>query len=94
MAAAASDFKEKTECGGASTHGINASLKSIKLLAINPLRAYICHFSTDYATGSAALQQFIRMSTYEELDAHTFYYLVGFNSVTLPASRQGMLMGE
>jgi pimeloyl-ACP methyl ester carboxylesterase len=51
-------------------------------------------FSTDYATGSAALQQFIGMATYEELDAHTFYYLVGFNSVTLPASRQGMFMRE
>jgi pimeloyl-ACP methyl ester carboxylesterase len=48
-------------------------------------------FSSDYATGSAALQQFIEMSTREELDAHTFYYLVGFNSVTQPASRQGML---
>ena len=34
------------------------------------------------------------MATYEKLDAHTFYYLVGFNSVTLPASRQGMLMRE
>jgi non-heme chloroperoxidase len=51
-------------------------------------------FSTDYATGSAALQQFIGMATYEELDAHTFYHLVGFNSVTLPASRQGMFMRE
>jgi non-heme chloroperoxidase len=51
-------------------------------------------FSTDYAIASAALQQFIRMSTYEELDAHTFYYLLGFNSVTLPASRQGMFMRE
>jgi non-heme chloroperoxidase len=49
-------------------------------------------FSTDYATGSAALQQFMAMATYEELDAHTFYYLIGFNSVTLPASRQGMRM--
>jgi len=51
-------------------------------------------FSTDYADGSAALQQFMGMATYEELDAHTFYYLVGFNSVTLPASRQGMFMRE
>jgi pimeloyl-ACP methyl ester carboxylesterase len=49
-------------------------------------------FSTDYATGSAALQQFMGMATYEELDPHTFYSLVGFNSVTLPASRQGMFM--
>jgi non-heme chloroperoxidase len=51
-------------------------------------------FSTDYAIASAALQQFVRMSTYEELDTHTFYYLLGFNSVTLPASRQGMFMRE
>jgi non-heme chloroperoxidase len=49
-------------------------------------------FSTDYATGSAALLQLIQIATYEELDAHTFYYLVGFNCVTQPASRQGMLM--
>jgi len=34
------------------------------------------------------------MATYEELDAHTFYYFLGFNSVTLPASRQGMFMRE
>jgi len=34
------------------------------------------------------------MATYEELDPHTFYYLVGFNSVTLPASGQGMFMRE
>jgi pimeloyl-ACP methyl ester carboxylesterase len=51
-------------------------------------------FSTDYATGIAALQQFMGMATYEELDAHTFYSLVGFNSITLPASRQGMFMRE
>lgn len=51
-------------------------------------------FSTDYAEGSTALQQFMGMATYEELDPHTFYYLVGFNSVTLPASRQGMFMRE
>lgn len=51
-------------------------------------------FSPDYAAGSAALQQFIGMATYEELDAHTFYYFLGFNSVTLPASRQGMFMRE
>ena len=34
-------------------------------------------FSTDYATASAALQHLIEMATYEELAAHTFYYLVG-----------------
>ncbi|MGZ3628838.1 MAG: alpha/beta fold hydrolase [Ktedonobacteraceae bacterium] len=51
-------------------------------------------FSTDYAEGSTALQQFMGMATYEELDPHTFYYLVGFNSMTLPASRQGMFMRE
>ena len=51
-------------------------------------------FSTDYAIGSVALQQFMGMATYEEMDPHTFYCLVGFNSVTLPASRQGMFMRE
>ena len=51
-------------------------------------------FSTDYATCSAALQQLVGMVTYEELDAHAFYHAVGFNSVTLPASRQGMFMRQ
>ena len=36
----------------------------------------------------------IVLSASSELDPHTFYYLVGFNSMTLPASRQGMLMRE
>lgn len=47
-------------------------------------------FSTDYAEGITALQQFMGIATYEELDPHAFYFLVGFNAVTLPASRQGM----
>jgi non-heme chloroperoxidase len=47
--------------------------------------------STDYAEGVTALQQFMGMATYEELDPHTFYQLVGFNAITLPASRQGMV---
>src|ERR1700736_3222527 len=64
------------------------------LLGVEFLHFVPGFFSTDYATGSAALQQFIGMATYEELDPHTFYYLVGFNSVTLPASRQGMFMRE
>ena len=51
-------------------------------------------FFTDYAMGSAALQEFMGMATNEQLDAHTFYYLVGLDSVTLPASRQGMFMRE
>jgi non-heme chloroperoxidase len=51
-------------------------------------------FSTDYATGSTGLQQLTEIATFEELDAHTFYYLVGLNSVTLPASRQGMFQRE
>jgi non-heme chloroperoxidase len=51
-------------------------------------------FSTDYAEGVTALQQFMGMATYEELDPHAFYHLVGFNAVTLPASRQGMFMRE
>lgn len=51
-------------------------------------------FSTEYATGSAALQQLIGMVTCEELDAHAFYNILGFNSVTLPASREGMFKRE
>ncbi len=47
-------------------------------------------FSADYVEGITALQQFMSIATYEELDPHTFYSLVGFNAVTLPASRQGM----
>lgn len=47
-------------------------------------------FSTDYVVGSTALQNFMGVLTYEELDPHTFYFLLGFNSVTLPASRKGM----
>ena len=45
-------------------------------------------FFTDYAMGSAALQEFMGMATNEQLDAHTFYYLVGLDSVTcLPHAR-------
>jgi non-heme chloroperoxidase len=51
-------------------------------------------FSEDYAQGITALQHFMGMATYEELDPHTFYFLVGFNAVTLPASRQGMFSRE
>jgi non-heme chloroperoxidase len=47
-------------------------------------------FSTDYTQGITALQQFMEMATYEELDPHTLYFLLGFNAITLPASRQGM----
>lgn len=48
--------------------------------------------STEYAAGVTALQQFMSISTYEELDPHTFYSLFGSNAVTLPAARQGMAM--
>lgn len=51
-------------------------------------------FSTDYTEGITALQQFMGIATYEELDPHTFYFLVGFNASTLPASRQGMFSRE
>jgi pimeloyl-ACP methyl ester carboxylesterase len=47
-------------------------------------------FSTDYVVGSTALQNLISILTYKELDPHTFYFFLGFNSVTLPASRKGM----
>jgi non-heme chloroperoxidase len=64
------------------------------LLGVEFLQLVPGFFSTDYATCNAALQRLVGMVTYEELDAHTFYYLVGFNSVTLPTSRQGMFMRE
>lgn len=47
--------------------------------------------STEYAEGVTALQQFMAIATYDELEPHLFYQLVGWNAVTLPASRQGML---
>src|SRR5712692_1737154 len=47
-------------------------------------------FSHDYAEGITALQHFMGIATYEELDSHTMYFLLGFNAVTLPASREGM----
>jgi non-heme chloroperoxidase len=49
-------------------------------------------FSPDYAEWITALQQFVGITTYEELDPQTFYQMVGFGAVTLPATRQGMLM--
>lgn len=48
--------------------------------------------STDYAEWIAALQQFVGILTYEELDPQAFYQMVGSGAVTLPASHQGMLM--
>jgi non-heme chloroperoxidase len=47
-------------------------------------------FSTDYVVGSTALQNFMGILTYEELDPDMFYFLLGLNSVTLPSSRKGM----
>lgn len=51
-------------------------------------------FSTDYVEGTTALQKFMGMATHEELEPHIFYFLVGFNTITLPASRQGMFSRE
>ena len=47
-------------------------------------------FSHDYAEGTIALERFMGMATYEELDSHTLYFFLGFNASTLPASREGM----
>lgn len=47
--------------------------------------------SNDYAEGAIALERFVSMLTYEELDSQTHYFFLGFNASTLPASRQGML---
>jgi len=51
-------------------------------------------FSNDYTEGSIALQKFMEMATYEEMDAHSFYFYLGFNAVTLPAARVGMFTRE
>lgn len=37
---------------------------------------------------------FVDLMTYEEIDTQTFYHMVGFGAVTLPTTRQGMLMRE
>ena len=47
-------------------------------------------FSDDYVQGITTLQHFMELVTYEELDLHTLYFLVGVNAITLPASRKGM----
>lgn len=51
-------------------------------------------FSTDFVEGSAALQRFIEICTYEPLGPHDYYFIVGYNAVTLPASRQGMFQRQ
>lgn len=51
-------------------------------------------FSNDYVEGSIALQKFMELATYEEMDDHSFYFYLGFNAVTLPASRLGMFTRE
>jgi non-heme chloroperoxidase len=50
--------------------------------------------SLDDAQWMTALQQFVDLMTYEGVDPQTFYQMVGFGAVTLPATRQGMLMRE
>jgi non-heme chloroperoxidase len=47
-------------------------------------------FSTDFVEGSTALQRFIELVPHEPFESHDFYLTMGFNAVTLPASRQGM----
>jgi non-heme chloroperoxidase len=47
-------------------------------------------FSTDFVEGSTALQHFIELVPHVPFESHDFYFIMGFNAVTLPASRQGM----
>jgi non-heme chloroperoxidase len=47
-------------------------------------------FSRDFAEGSVALQRFLELVPYEPFKTHDFYLTLGYNAVTLPASRQGM----
>ena len=47
-------------------------------------------FSADFVEGSIALQHFIELVPHVPFESHDFYYTMGFNTVTLPASRQGM----
>ena len=47
-------------------------------------------FADDYVRGVAALQHLMEMLTYQELDLQTFYFLIGINAITLPASRKAM----
>ena len=50
--------------------------------------------SPEYDKWMTDLQQFVDLMTYEGLDPQTFYQMVGFGAVTLPETRQGMLMRE
>jgi pimeloyl-ACP methyl ester carboxylesterase len=47
-------------------------------------------FSDDYVRGVTTLQHLTKMLTFEELDLHTLYFLVGVNAITLPVSGKGM----
>jgi non-heme chloroperoxidase len=71
-----------------------AGTKRIPCMEPNSFNSFLVSSPRTTPQAALPLQQFIGMATCEELDAHTFYYLVGFNSVTLPASRLGMFMRE
>ena len=64
--------------------------ESGQLLGTEFLQLIPGFFSTDFAEGSAALQRFIDLVPYQPFEAHDFYLTMGFNAVTLPASRIGM----
>ncbi len=47
-------------------------------------------FSEDYVQGIVSMQHLVELMTYEELDLHMYYFLIGVNAITLPASRKGL----
>lgn len=47
-------------------------------------------FSDDYVQDISTLQHFMELVTYEELDLHELYFLVGITAITLPVSRKAM----
>lgn len=68
--------------------------ESTRMLGAEFLQLIPGFFSTDFAEGSAALQRFIELVTYGGLDPHDFYFIMGYNAVTLPSSRQGMFQRQ
>jgi non-heme chloroperoxidase len=68
--------------------------ESAQWLGAEALQLLPGFFSTDFVEGNTAAQRFIELYTYEPLDSHDFYAIMGFQAVTLPASRQGMFQRQ
>ena len=51
-------------------------------------------FSTDAAESNAALQAMLELVTFGDMDPHTFYLMLGFNSAVPPYVREGLFSRE